>query len=317
MTDYQVPFQKRSTAKELRTRGWNALCRHFWLAIGIFLLASVLGGTFSGNVEVSSGGINFSVEQSYTPEQIEAFRDRVVQEGSLRAVVKDILKDSVNLIQVLIFGGAFVIAFVIATAMDLFVGAPTAIGYATFNLQLLDDRIGSIKQHLFSGFSTCYTSAVLVRLFKSLIQFAVSLISTIPALFTLVLFFLDAPMEAVLGACVVTSILSIVSVILSLVMHYRYALCEYILAEYPTLAAVDVLKNSKELMKGNKRRLFCLEWSFFGWILLAILTCGLGIFFVSPYMHATLTAFYREVSGGDVAAQVEFPSIDPEDYFTV
>lgn len=310
MTDYQVPFQKRSTAKELRTRGWNALCRHFWLAIGIFLLASVLGGVSSG------GNFNISIDQEFiSQENLNAIRDSL-QAGAWKTAAKEVLESASGFLFV-ILGGVFLVSFVSATLLDLFVGGPTAIGYATFNLQLLDDRIGSIKQHLFSGFSTCYTSAVLVRLLKNLIQFGISMIAVIPTIATVVLFMMGSSTTVVVAVGVLAIVLYPVAIVLSLLMHYRYALCEYILAEYPTLAAVDVLRNSKELMKGNKRRLFCLEWSFFGWILLAILTCGLGIFFVSPYMHATLTAFYREVSGGDVAAQVEFPSIDPEDYFTV
>ena len=69
------------------------------------------------------------------------------------------------------------------------------------------------------------------------------------------------------------------------------------------------------LMKGNKWRYFCLQFSFTGWLLLSCCTCGIGFLFVSPYMYAASTAFYNEVSGRDTAKEVEFPSLNPDDYF--
>lgn len=51
------------------------------------------------------------------------------------------------------------------------------------------------------------------------------------------------------------------------------------------------------MMQGNKWRLFCLQLSFLGWILLTIFTCGIGMIVLNPYMEAAMAAFYREVSG--------------------
>ena len=71
----------------------------------------------------------------------------------------------------------------------------------------------------------------------------------------------------------------------------------YILAENPDMKAGEALRLSKEMMRGNKWRLFCLELSFIGWALLCGLTLGIGTLWLIPYQKAAITDFYREVSG--------------------
>lgn len=70
----------------------------------------------------------------------------------------------------------------------------------------------------------------------------------------------------------------------------------YILAEEPTISSKEALARSKQMMCGNRWRLFCLEISFIGWIMLAILTLGVGTIWLNPYMSATRAAFYRELT---------------------
>ena len=48
-------------------------------------------------------------------------------------------------------------------------------------------------------------------------------------------------------------------------------------------------------MNGNKWRLFKLEFSFIGWFVLCILTLGIGIFFLIPYLNAAMAEFYVEL----------------------
>ena len=49
------------------------------------------------------------------------------------------------------------------------------------------------------------------------------------------------------------------------------------------------------MMKGNKWRLFKLEFSFIGWLLLCVLTLGVGTFFLLPYTEAATAEFYAEL----------------------
>lgn len=91
---------------------------------------------------------------------------------------------------------------------------------------------------------------------------------------------------------------TILLVIPGLIMGYTYAMTDYILAEHPDMAPGEVMKGSKAMMEGNRWRLFCLQFSFIGWMILSSLTFGLGNLALRPYQEAAYAAFYREVSLG-------------------
>ena len=67
--------------------------------------------------------------------------------------------------------------------------------------------------------------------------------------------------------------------------------------EFQTLSVDEAIAQSKELMMGNRFRLFCLQLSFIGWDILATLAFGIGHLWLTPYKQAAYAAFYREVSG--------------------
>lgn len=73
---------------------------------------------------------------------------------------------------------------------------------------------------------------------------------------------------------------------------YCYALVPYLLAENPYLTTRRAMELSKEMMYGEKFHYFLLELSFLGWLLLCVLTFGIGSFFLGPYMSATFAEFY-------------------------
>ena len=77
----------------------------------------------------------------------------------------------------------------------------------------------------------------------------------------------------------------------------------FILKDNPEMSATDAITESRKMMDGNKWRLFCLDFSFIGWILLSILTCGILIFVVEPYMLAARAAFYESIKGAPVEAE--------------
>lgn len=69
----------------------------------------------------------------------------------------------------------------------------------------------------------------------------------------------------------------------------------YILAENPEMTARDAIRKSKEMMQGNRTRLFCLGFSFIGWSIFSIMTLGIGNLWLMPYMYAAEAAFYRDL----------------------
>ena len=89
---------------------------------------------------------------------------------------------------------------------------------------------------------------------------------------------------------------SLLFVIPGIIAEYRYAMTPFIMAEHPELTASEAIKISKKMMQGNKWELFCLRFSFIGWILLCGLTLNIGCIFLNPYINAAEAAFYRKVS---------------------
>lgn len=84
-------------------------------------------------------------------------------------------------------------------------------------------------------------------------------------------------------------------VIPGLIKSYSYSMTFYVLKDNPKLTATEARKESMRLMDGNKWRLFCLDFSFIGWILLSILTLGILLLWVEPYMEVAHAEFYEEI----------------------
>ena len=89
---------------------------------------------------------------------------------------------------------------------------------------------------------------------------------------------------------------SLLLIVPGIIAHYRYAMAQFILCDYPDMNAHQAIEESKELMKGHKMELFKLELSFAPWCLLCIATLGIGFIFLKPYINSAKVAFYRELS---------------------
>ena len=72
----------------------------------------------------------------------------------------------------------------------------------------------------------------------------------------------------------------------------------FIMVDDPNISGMDALQQSWNMMKGQKWNYFCLQFRFIGWILLSILTCGIGFIFLEPYMVAASQNFYRKLRYG-------------------
>ena len=88
---------------------------------------------------------------------------------------------------------------------------------------------------------------------------------------------------------------SLLLIIPGFVMMFAYAMTPYILEEHPEIGPWDASTRSREMMKGHKFDLFYLYLSFIGWIILGVLTLGIGFFWLSPYMQAAKAAFYNDL----------------------
>jgi len=85
-------------------------------------------------------------------------------------------------------------------------------------------------------------------------------------------------------------------IIPGIIATFRYAMAFFIIADDEDCGPLEAISRSKEMMKGNKWKFFCLNWRFFGWALLAtFFTFGLGYLWLIPYMQTSFAKFYEDV----------------------
>jgi len=75
----------------------------------------------------------------------------------------------------------------------------------------------------------------------------------------------------------------------------RYSQTYYILSEDENIGPLDAITKSKEMMVGNKWKLFCLYCRFIGWFILCIVTLGFAGLYVGPYLSQSCANFYNDL----------------------
>ncbi|ULL16955.1 DUF975 family protein [Paenibacillus sp. H1-7] len=80
-----------------------------------------------------------------------------------------------------------------------------------------------------------------------------------------------------------------------IIKSFSYALAPLVLIDDPQLTVNEAITRSRQMMDGYKWKLFCLYLSFIGWLLLSIVTLGIGLLWIIPYMQASLSHFYLEL----------------------
>lgn len=226
-------------AANFKQKAREALRGNWGKAVGTGLVASLLG---AGITAAKSVG-NSAGSSSY--DSISDLNGIIPEEFQLGYLL---------LLSILSFTA------IVFTLVHFIVGGAATLGYAKFNLNLVDAKPASFAD-LFSEFNR-FGAGFVMQLLRTVYTFLWSLLFVIPGIYA----------------------------------SYGYAMTPYIMLEQPELTPNEAITKSKELMYGNRWRLFCLEISFIGWILLAaLLTCGIGILWVKPYMEAATAAFYREI----------------------
>lgn len=76
-----------------------------------------------------------------------------------------------------------------------------------------------------------------------------------------------------------------------------YSMTFFIMADDNSIDASQALSKSKEMMQGNKMRLFLLCCRFIGWFILGVLTAGIGFIWIGPYFLSSVTIFYEDIKG--------------------
>ena len=189
---------------------------------------------------------------------------------------------------------AFVLLMTIMAVSSLLavvIGGAVQLGWCRFHIDLVkgeEVRFGTLFSQfhrLWAGFAMNFVIGLFVILW--------SLLFVLP-LTVLIYFAIEMAGEWTMLAMFLAICVCVIFVI---AISYRYAMVPYLMAEFPELKIMDAIRESKRLMKGSKWRLFCLQMSFFGWSLLAVLSCGIGNFWLIPYIRTAEAVFYMEVTG--------------------
>ena len=234
-------------AADFRREARMSLQGKWLLAIVAALIATWLGGVDLGGPE-----LKFELNEG-------AFRF-----GLEFAGVSIVTTDGTQLLWPTVtglFAGLGVMAIIVGIALFC-IGAIIEVGYASFNLFLVDKENTAEIGDLFNYF-TYWKSIILTKFLQTLYVLLWSLLLVVPGIMA----------------------------------SYSYAMTSFILVENPELKPSEALARSKQLMYGNRWRLFCLEFSFIGWDLLSLLTLGIGNLWLNPYKQAARAAFYQEISG--------------------
>ena len=178
---------------------------------------------------------------------------------------------------------AYVLLSLLTTMVFYFCTNFFSAGYALFFLNIACRRSCDVG-NLFYGFKWQFKKCLLLSVF-----------------FTAVNFILQLPYNACFGMFQQTNSLywlmgalltSTVALIIGIPFYLVFSQCYYLMLDFPDYSAEQLLRGSMQIMKGHMGRLFYLQVSFIPLILLALLTCGIGMLWLRPYMQMTYTCFF-------------------------
>lgn len=278
--------------KELKDKAKEVFKRRYWVMVLVALISvMVTGGGSSGGAtgsisEAISNDMNqINSDHEENNDSEEYIEDTYSNDGIYGEDVSSILRSSrldeskaapalLNtkatdssdeiqktisvLILVCIFIVVFLIVFALCLLFSVFILNPLFVGTKRFFYKSLSED-AQIREVAFA-FDHSYKNVIKVMFFKDLFTFLWSMLFLIPGI----------------------------------IKSYEYRMIPYILAEEPSLSRDEAFRMSRDMMQGQKWRVFVLDLSFIGWQALSFFTCGLlSVFYVNPYRLLTDAALYQ------------------------
>ncbi len=157
--------------------------------------------------------------------------------------------------------------------ITLVITGPFTLGIAMFALSLSRGRDAKLEQ-IFQGFNN-FGNAFLAFFLRGIYVFLWTLLLIIPGI----------------------------------IASLSYSMTFFILADNPTMSASEAIDKSKEMMDGNKMKLFLMYLNFFLLSLACMLTLGIGFFWLAPFMQVTLAKFYDDVKGTPAPTAAEIMDV--------
>lgn len=84
-------------------------------------------------------------------------------------------------------------------------------------------------------------------------------------------------------------------IIPGIIKALSYSMTPFILQDDPTISGNAAIEKSMRMMDGHKMDLFWLFLSFIGWIILSIMTFGIGFILLEPYINTSVAHFYEDL----------------------
>jgi len=170
--------------------------------------------------------------------------------------------------------------------------APFTVGFCIFFLKIAH-RSGAKTTDIFKGFSL-FWKAVGACFLVLLLMFFWGLLFMLPAM----LFLIWKKIDVFHGAhpnSPIFVLLCIAGIILLIVKMLSYAMTFFVIADDPTVGPLQAIRKSTTMMSGRKWKYICLQLRFIGWGILSLLTCGIGFFWLVPYLQTATAHFYLDV----------------------
>ena len=150
----------------------------------------------------------------------------------------------------------------------------------------------SLKDY-FEGYNK-WARAILCGLWKLLWSFLRGLLA-IPLIVIFVIIIscfsnFDGPDSVNYTICMILLLIGFIPMFIKTI---EYSFAFFFAAEFPEVGIRTSLRLSITIAKGHRWEIFVLNISFIGWVLLSILTCGVGFLWSLPYYYMTLTNAYH------------------------
>lgn len=192
----------------------------------------------------------------------------------------------------------------IGSLVSLVVSGPLVLGWYMLFLALSRRQSAGVGM-IFEGFKQ-FGTGFLAYLLIALLIFAWSLPAITVVIVGVVMGFMNLK-SAVSGATPHIGMLLfliplfMVAMIPAIMAQYRYSMTYFAINETPGLGPLEAIRHSSRMMDGNKWKFFCLQWRFFWWSLLCILTFGIGFLWLMPYMMTSVACFYDDLRKGQTS----------------
>lgn len=180
----------------------------------------------------------------------------------------------------------YAIMFLVSVLTGLF-----SSGSAYLYLKLICGRPISVGD-LFYGFQLCPDKAIIIQAWITLLTY----LSSLPQIVLNYMMMANMNhLNKVMNFMLPYALSLILSGVVSVMLSLFYAQTYFLLHDFPQYTAKELLQKSRRLMVHHKGRLFYLYVSFLPLLLLGLLSWGLALLWVIPYMTATEAEFFMDL----------------------